>query len=513
MASDVVFTMTGDEAKALRAAERAMQKMIEMGQKVDQLNAKQKQTTRATEETAQSVDKTWASFQRFAGAVGITASVAGGLALIRRELEHINRLQEQAATTQVSLFGARTNVRLNLPGLDPQQQNVVLDRVEAIARRVGTTQQMLLPAFQQAVSRSGGDVETSLRTIEQTARLAPHDAALQADFAGAAVSLSVATGTTDPDKNLGLLLKVAGLASIADPQRQAKNISPGLIGMVNNLFKSGEAGAFFSALSVATGETTGEQTATGSIKFAEELREFFTTNKQAAQLFSETEGGLQGMRSVFRQNAGLARKFVADLGGEAKVKSVLEQFILNEDSFISRKFEEFLPEFASDPAELTRRQIAAVQSDRFAPISQISREGKAALEAIESGNTKAIISTITKATLEAVSSSGAGPFGRFQAWFDVVGSRIGASGREPEDQILNVIAASTDHLRRRARALGDDPENAAMLEGINALIAAMNDLKNIIMGDIAATEANTEATQGKRAPSTRPDNKSTMTVP
>lgn len=497
MASDVVFTMTGDEAKALRAAERAMQKMIEMGQKVDQLNAKQKQTTQATEETGISVDKVWAGFQRLAGAAGISVGIASAIGLINRQLQETLRLQEEAAQTQVTLASAQRDLVRNLPGRSAADVNRTLTAAGTIARDTGVSEVIINQALASAVSASGGAIDPSIAAVRQSAMFLADKPDAIAEFAGALLDIGKVTGRPDDALvNQGLLTFVGAMSRVVDPGRMAKNIPRALIGASKFGATPQQAAALFAVQTVGAADITGEMSGTAVISLVQQMEEFFKGG-----------GGDFGQRlAALHADPRLAQRFLKGASFERTSVGPIRELISDPNSPMARLFRENL---ATMPAELgdlggvAGAHLAALQGGRFEPIAEFARLGAVTKESLESVSPGAAIAEMKKAVRGALAQAGVGIYGLFEA-----GQGMTPTLMVPEDQrILLAAQSGIQALENRARR---DPDDAVMLrelaDGIRNLIERL-ELNS------AATEANTEATQGRLAPRPRADNAPAVTVP
>ncbi len=218
------------------------------------------------------------------GLLGIGTAAAATLAafkLVTAETANIKDLQESAASSQVTVSGARQELIRNLGGFSASEIRRVIRGGESISAATGVSQVPIFRGLAQGVSASGGDINLALAAAGQAARFLADSPEDIAQFQGALIDLSKVTGSKVPRVNLGFQQLIGQFSRVVDPKFQARQIPRALIGTQAFGGTAVGAGSLFAALSVGGADITGAPSATGTISLAKQLSEFLPERRTA----------------------------------------------------------------------------------------------------------------------------------------------------------------------------------------------------------------------------------------
>ena len=211
-----------------------------------------------------------------AGAIaGITGVAGGVMALVnqlRREYEHLVRMQSAAADRQASVGDLRAAALLNRPaGMSVQW----LDKLVAdVSRSEKVQQERLWPVVSNMLSAKGDVSDRQFSAIlRQVGRLGGVGGAMTPmdTIAGAALDLQKHVGGGDPRQGLGWLLQIATNARVVDPQKWSAAVPPVLAAAKPAGWSHEQAAEMFAYLSQSAGDVEGRKSATGTVNFMQTL--------------------------------------------------------------------------------------------------------------------------------------------------------------------------------------------------------------------------------------------------
>jgi hypothetical protein len=287
-------------------------------------------------------------------ALGALAALRGAYALVRGELQQIIDLQNKAFQSQVTLASAQRSLRLNLAGQSSETVDQAFEIAAGISSNRGVGEAQVMLALAQAVSSTGGDLGRAAALTDLAAQIRPDQPGELGGIAGALGDVGNAIGSRDPREALGFFLKVAGLARVAESERQFKNIPVAIKGLVGEGFSATDAGALFAAQTLGTGDITGEQSGTAVISFASQINEFFKEQ-------GRSERGSAALQAL-RGDPALAKAFTEVLSVERKAAAPLRELLSGGET--ARNFDSFRGQFGSS------RQLIGIGEAQLAELSR-----------------------------------------------------------------------------------------------------------------------------------------------
>jgi len=495
--ADLAVEMTGNPAALEKALAKAEGKILDLtarlkesgkaaGASAKQWEAMAQLEEKAFKETADAAKKAAADAEKqsrekfdsigvsiknafdprqLAGFVTGIASIGGAVRLIREEIEHVKRIEREAAQEQLAVEQSRADIVRNLPGASKEQVTDLLAKSRGLAAEQRIDERFINAAIASGLSASAGNVPGTMAAVGMASKFLanrPEDIPL---YAGALLDLQKVTGSKNMQANLGYLSFLAGLSRVVAPQQKAANIPRALIGLKGWGATPAQAAAFYAALTSAAADPEGRESGTGSIGLAEQLAKFMP----AAGRPGRVEGGLTAAEVASREaNRRAADKARARLNAGQQLSESQLAALRREEQFAAkaatRKEVPAIPSglttFGARVEEMWRRPElvteflagASFEKKVEAPIrefltnrqSQIAREYLTNVAAIPG---EAALIGIAQQQLENLTVDPAGRLGRLARGFETGAQRLaladpGATAGVIEDRLRTALERS-----------------------------------------------------------------------
>ena len=367
--ASVVVEMTGNEANLFRKLAKLEKKNNDLR---GQLRGVKKDSRKAFDDNP--IIRMANSAKGMAAALAGSAGVLGVMKLITAEIRQQIELQEKQAKSQITLNQARQGLIRNLPTASDQEIKALLASGTQIAAKTGVQEKVIADALAQAVSASGGNIKASKSAVTVAARFLADLPDQIAPFSGSLLDISKATGTQDAQANLGFVRNVAGLSRVVDPKAQALSIPRSVIGQTKFGATSAEGAAFFAALTNSAADFRGETSATATVSFQAQLKDFFRKKRspELRRLAGEDATFTQRLTAL-RTNPALARQFASSSSFEKTVLGPLRDFILNPDSEIANQFRGFRGQIPTDVPSLRRLGQQSFDQRGLDPLESVAQ--------------------------------------------------------------------------------------------------------------------------------------------
>lgn len=361
---------TEEAARAARSRQRRIERLSralrEEERVQERVNRSIRDADRDVQKTGRAVDKLGGSFRNLTGLLAGAGGTAAALAQVRRELDAIFRMQEEAASAQTTVASAQRSLKLNLAGESEQTVQSTIESAGRIAQERGVPEAQVTEALAGAISATGGNIPLATQLTDFAAQVRPDQPSQLPMIAGALGDIGTAIGSDDPEQMLGFLLEVGRRSRLQEFRKQARNIPRALIGATEFGFEPGAAGAFFSALTKAAGDTEGELTGTAAIQFSKQLQEFFVDR-----------GGETGMDAVRRlqREPELRAEFLANFSAEAKAIGPLRSLLREPEGDFAQMVREFRGSFGGVETQraLGRQTLRSLSSGELAKTAGVER--------------------------------------------------------------------------------------------------------------------------------------------
>lgn len=402
---DVSVGFSGQEADLIRALEKSERRFEKLEKKVKGINTQNKRAGKSFKEAFG--QKAVTQVKSLVTAMGLGAGLAGVVRLVSSEYRNLIEVQRTAASVVITLSQARKNLFRNLAGKDEATLLAAIESAGTISRATGVRESITTNALAEAVSASGQNVPASVKAVRGAARSLADSPGKIAGFAGSLLDLGKVTGSEDADVNRGLLLATSALSRVSDPRQAAMNIPRSLINQKVMGATTSEAAALFAALSVAGADFKGSITANATIRYGEQLRDFFRDDKkltqQALDYFGReaTTGERQGL---LQRNTKIAKKFLKGASFDAAASGLIEDLLLKPGSVAATEYQKALGGIGSNEelAALARQSIKDRDLDPLEEIAKAERAFKVAAETLSLRNMKGARASVARAGVKSV---------------------------------------------------------------------------------------------------------------
>lgn len=319
--ANVVVTMTGDEARLVKALSKVIAKETEMAAKFRDIGKESKKAGKEVEGAfSQRALNNLAKYT--AGMVSVSTAIQ----LVNRMMEDQKRLGEEGSRAGMDLAKAQQETIKNLAGLTSEQKTAALQEAGAIARRTGMSETKVVQAIGAGFSASG-DIEKTLSAVEAAAKLTRLTPEQMDTVTAGALDVAAGSGITDAERNMGFLLGAGGISRIEDPVKLSTNLAPVVASGVHTVpgqareEAASQIAAIFGALSLGATDRRGESTGTAATTLIAKLQQFFEKRK-------DDPGEVFGRIELLQENARLRKQFLGDKGfGEERFKGPIQQLL------------------------------------------------------------------------------------------------------------------------------------------------------------------------------------------
>ena len=229
--AEIVTKFSSDDKEMIAAFQRQQKEIDKLR---DKLKEAKEEGRKAGDESAASADKAGKSYQKWEGKLADIAggylSVRGAIAFVNNELRDQLALQDKVASTQRTAADEQIKFLRNLGIVSKQEREANLKEIAAISLRTGMNQQGVYQVAGSAMSAKGSlsSIE-ALKTVESAIRIAPESATEATAIAGGMLDAAALTGTSDPNINRALLIKMQEQGRNLTMSSVAQNLIPGAI--------------------------------------------------------------------------------------------------------------------------------------------------------------------------------------------------------------------------------------------------------------------------------------------
>lgn len=369
----IALEMTGEDSSAARM----MAKMVRAERKVEKGLKDIRTEAKRAKPAVKSVFPVAGVSKFVTGLVGV-GGVLAGLRLIKDEFKEIINLQERAAAKQITLTTARGNLIRNLSGETDVQKIKAIDAAGEISRSTNVPERIVTDALAEGVSASGGNLKAAIDAVRLAAKQFPNSPENISEFAGSLIDLMVPLNTTDPREAKGFLSTIGKLSRVVKSQQQALNFPKAIIGAVSAGATPQEAGALLAALSTASGDKLGASSATGTISFTNQLREFQAGEGAFEKIPASKRPGAGTLGNVIAQiqsDPSLAKRFLDNSSFEQQMKAPIRELLTDIGSKVSLLYVENLKAIPGTKGliERSKKDIESLNLDKLRNTSTIGQ--------------------------------------------------------------------------------------------------------------------------------------------
>jgi len=273
-----------------------------------------------------------------AGALGLTGGVAGAVALVRMEYQHLIEVQREAAMAQMTVAQAQEAALTNLGATTAQERDKFTGEVSRMSQTMGVSEAEIYKRASDALSARGDKpvygTGGAMEAVRASFGFAPGDTAAGVAASGAALDISAVTGGT-AEQSLGFLQAVGQKARITDPKKLAVNLPPALTAATAAGADPQTAAAMFAALTQGMADPTGESSRTASIALSQELRTFEGGGDEWAGL------SMRDRIAKLQADPEMQKAFFADASFEKRAQTPIEQLLAG-TGMAGRSYQQFL---------------------------------------------------------------------------------------------------------------------------------------------------------------------------
>lgn len=436
--------------KATTSERQREQAVEETTRELERKQRVERDATDATEEhtkaTRESVESNRGFGESVTGVLGNLRGLVSGITAtggvlwayrqIREELELIKRLQSEAFREQVTLASAQRDLRLNLVGEGPEAFDRAMAAAQDISTTTGAPMEHVIAGIAEATAATAGDLDRAIANTRLGFQVRPDRPGEAGLTAGAIGDIGNAIGAPDDAmRALGFLLQVGTVARIQQFPRLTRNVPRAITGLTGVGFAPEEAGAFYAALTNASGDVTGEQSATASINFGRQLEAFFLERQRP-------ERGTAAIRAL-QNDPALNAAFMEGLAIEAAAFAPIRSLVTDPSSRFARMVESNLAQFGNAGAmrALASETLTGLNSGDVEATARIARQmdvtaQQLRLSDIGGGRTGAIRDRL----IPVLQAGGMGDLAS-----DLAGLEFELSGGESLDVLIDILE---QHARR-----------------------------------------------------------------
>lgn len=446
---NVEIVLTADSRSVEAAQEKILRNLDIMADKLQKVEAKSKQSSKATED---GMSAAAGQALKFVGAISGISSAIGGIMVIanqlRREYDNLVSRQKGAADTQVGFEQALAQTVRNAGGVLNGQQ--VKDMAIALAQGASVdpakAAQVLGSAFSARGISNKQQAEEVKSAAEMAMKFAPELSAQDtATLAGTAIDIQKRTGMTTRQA-IGLIQLTGGVARTTELKGLAENVMPGAMSMEQIGGMSMEKNAaLMAALTQGIVDPEGAVSRTAGITFVRELRERLPKLKDTEERLRAIQADPKLQKAFLEGGRFGGKEFAAAEIGRGQAQASVEQLIRGEGT-AAQSFREFQTVISDRAAagqkfdEMTRE----VQSVTFA--SRLKRQFETAVQQQQILDTVGGQTSITREGLsEFLKSVGQSDLSQRVENLIFEGSTI--AGRAPTDVAIDRLRKTAGSIR------------------------------------------------------------------
>lgn len=313
---------------------------------------------------------------------GSYLSVHAALRLITEEMQAQQQLIDKRTATQLTVGESRNLLLRNLDESKPAEIRAAQQGVMRIVRDTGVSEVAINQGMASAVSSTSGNVPLSLALVAMSARYLKDKPSEIGEFAGSLADMTRVTNTEDATTQLGLLRRVGQLSRITNPQQQAENIAPALIGTMPFGGDARTSGSLYAALTGGGADKQGRRTRTALIALAQQLDEF-AGGGEAFQA-----GNLAQRVAMLQNNPALATQFLEKASFEKATTGPVRQLLTDATSKVARDYQDNLQKIPEN-AELKKigeRSLGIFEKfNELEPVAERNRTLTSTIEQVRTG--------------------------------------------------------------------------------------------------------------------------------
>lgn len=474
----------------------------------------------------------------FAGALGISAGLAGAVQIVRKEYEALLAVQDKARESSLNLAGAQNAALRNLGADTAAERDAFIADVERVSKEAGVSQKFVYNLASSALSARGElSVADAMDAVKQAALYAPDSAEAGEALAGAALDIGKATGAT-PQQALGFAMEVGKMARPTATGKIVENVAPAIGGAMQSGASPQSAAALWAALTGGMVDPQGRKAKTATLQVSAQLAEFLPeedryTIENGEKKLARKGTGLKTMEdriAFLQRNADARLEFLTKANFEQIARPSVEQ-VLSGMGATAQAYKQFygrLPRLEESGPIFERR--LAVQKDT--PLQktraleqelEAEREGRRTTPAMQLPAHMAIIRkeltelfpdlgvSANKSAMDEVQASGAGmrdPGSR--RYWEIkrlqLGRRVEKLENPPDDEFgWGWFFRDPDNLPRR----DPTPLEQERAGSGRQMLAKLDQLIQAIEKNSKSTDSNTDETRQakpKSSPTLAPPN-------
>lgn len=315
---EVITKFTSDDREVQRAYDNLYKKHLALEQRMQQTAAAAKQ---AHDQEKSGIEGVVGSLT---GLVGSYVSAQAMLSLYNRELQRKLELERKSLETNVSLADAQAKMNRMMVGTSQKERDTVRSEAARIVAESGVPEREVAAGMADALAARGNlSFKAVTDAVRAAAKSAPESNAgdTRTVTSGALLDLAKISGTTDAEKNLGSLLSMTTASRVRDQGLVARNLVPGLRGIMARGDTLKEAMGLESGLSHAIGDTEGAVTSTAALQLAEQLAKAMPDEKSTAARIA-----------ALQKNAAERERFLKGASFEVKARPAIESLLRGQDA-------------------------------------------------------------------------------------------------------------------------------------------------------------------------------------
>ena len=332
----VTWVLEAQEAKAVAGIMKVVDSLSKGERATDRMN----QAGKKSHATFQDASK---SALKFVGAVAGIGSALGSVMLIaaqlRREYEHLKRVQAETAATHMGVGGARGAALYNKP------THITAVAAEALVARAAKfggakmedTWRIASTAFSAMGPLKTGDVEKHIGQAALVQRLSGFEGST---LAGGTMDIQKATGV-GAKQSLGWMRQIGQAARVVDLEKQVRSVPPVIMGAKQYGFTPEQGAELFATMTQLSGDVMGRKSSTGTVNLMQTIMAGQTQGGALIPYWKKAgmgkarkmgwrttkAGGMAGLAELQDWYAGadegLRTEFKAKMPGEAKNKGAI----------------------------------------------------------------------------------------------------------------------------------------------------------------------------------------------
>ncbi len=416
MTNQVGITLTAkaeDVAKAYKKLQDENAKLERKLEKVSQASRRANdQTKKGLNDSSRATEGMIGKLGKMVGTYALLQSAISGVAA---EQEKLNRLQEQARNTKLTVAEAVRDARYNFTP-DPSLRDKDLEATIAqVALETRSSQKAVALALSEAFSAKGSlSNSVAVDAVRQALRVKPGDDGAQAAIISSRL-LDVAkfSGQSDIRAIAGFQGQIQGASRVKDPSKVGSNLIPA-IGDAMNFGDTPEQGAeLLAAITQLTNDASGERSRTAFLQLGGQLMDFVP--QREANKKSEHFGKLMGKDprgefvipdeqfaefeqakntrerlAVMRKSAELQRAFIGQASFDQSTKQAMRGIVRGDAKSMAEiaKTEATIGGITPDQRKRFEQKIKGLESGTHQPILTTEQKTAAIKEDEETKDTR-----------------------------------------------------------------------------------------------------------------------------